>query len=110
MSKVTVKGDNSPTGILKHWERKTRQECAREILRCWMGIEKTKDVLAELRPHDELFGIDFQDEMNSYNCLYCSFEAYDTDNLDIVHDKSCVVTKLRAMVPEPEEDDDDAED
>lgn len=42
MSIVTIKGDNSPAGILRHWERKTKPECAREILRCWNEIERLK--------------------------------------------------------------------
>ena len=42
MSKFTIVGDNSPGGIIRHWERKTKQECAREILKCWEEIERLK--------------------------------------------------------------------
>ncbi len=42
MSIIVTKGDNSPAGVLRHWERRTRPECAREILRCWNEIEEIK--------------------------------------------------------------------
>ena len=38
MAIIEIRGDNSPAGILKHWERRTKSECAREILRCWNRI------------------------------------------------------------------------
>lgn len=49
MSKMTIHGDNSPIGVLRHWERKTKQECAREILRCWQEAESLKSQLVALR-------------------------------------------------------------
>ncbi len=45
MGKITIHGDNSPAGVLRHWERKTRQECAREILRCWNEAESMRSQL-----------------------------------------------------------------
>lgn len=42
MSIIEMRGDNSPGGIIRHWERKSKEECAREILRCWKEIERLK--------------------------------------------------------------------
>lgn len=48
MSITEIKGDNSPAGILKHWQRKTKDECAREILRCYERIEKQHRELLDI--------------------------------------------------------------
>lgn len=48
MSIIGIKGDTSPAGILRHWERKTKPECAREILRCWTERDDQRKRLEQL--------------------------------------------------------------
>lgn len=48
MSITEIKGDNSPAGILKHWQNRTKYECAREILSCYERIEKQHRELMEI--------------------------------------------------------------
>lgn len=50
MSIIATVGDNSDAGILRHWEKKTKYECAREILRCWKAAnsEKEKDKITQV--------------------------------------------------------------
>lgn len=59
---------------------------------------KLRKAILELDPDDDMFGIDFQDEMISYTCNYCEFEAYDTDDPEIVHDDACPILRLRALL------------
>lgn len=42
MSIVEYIGDSIPRGIIKHWERKTKRECAYEIERCYRRISELK--------------------------------------------------------------------
>lgn len=48
MSITEIKGDNSPAGILKHWQNRTKYECAREILSCYERIERQHRELMEI--------------------------------------------------------------
>ncbi len=72
MGQITIKGDNSPTGILRHWERKTRHECAREILRCWQKIETLEAENRDLKANN-----DHQRERRNAarNCIIRMLEA-----------------------------------
>ena len=45
MSKITMQGDNSPGGVILHWERKTKRDCGREIQRCWQKITDLRQQL-----------------------------------------------------------------
>lgn len=49
MGKITIKGDNSPAGILRYWERKSKPDCAREILRCWQDADQLRRQLQQTK-------------------------------------------------------------
>lgn len=75
MSIVEYIGDSSPRGIIKHWERKTKSECAYEIERCYRRIselEKRKppqDVEEFIAKHA------YQDGHDRFSCRCVSVEA-----------------------------------
>lgn len=62
MAIIEFVGDNSPGGILRYWERRTKAECAREILRCWNRIEELEMRLGEPEPHPLTHNLDPEGE------------------------------------------------
>lgn len=66
-------------------------------------IQEIKKAIDDLNINYSLFGIDFQDEMATYDCIYCSFsmEFYGTtrDAMELInHDHDCPVTILRNLL------------
>lgn len=63
-----------------------------------VSCQQLLSIVKELRPEDDLFCIDFQDEMISYMCDYCGFESHGVDNPQILHDPDCPVYRIREFL------------
>lgn len=117
MTIVAIHGDNSPAGIRRHFERKRKEECVREIQRSWETIAKLRAENERLRTATDKTLDAIQDALqDAYNnaglvccgrggeeCCGCPEPEWDATDQAIMDTLGPIEKQLReSIVPQPQ--------
>ena len=98
MTIVTMRGDNTPAGIRRHFERKSKSDCISEIQRSWETIAELRSERDQLQSEVDMF----KGQMFRYSCLDVDIIrclktlAYEHNHSEILSYKSLAKKTLKS--------------